>query len=395
MLHLMYTKYLMFLFISVFLIEFELVAQKFDTLPSTFKIIKLNPYTSIKNQYRSSTCWSFTAISLIESDLIKEGKGKFNLSEMFIVRQAYMDKAEKYIRMHGSITFGGGGTLSDPIDIIKKYGIVPANVYSGLVNGQTRYVHSEMDVALKSYVDSVINNKKVLPIWKEGFTLLLDRYLGKLPDKFRFNNTEYTAISYANMLGINWNNYILLSSFCNKPYYQKSVVEVPDNWSWGAAYNLPLVDFKEVIDSAINSGYTIAIATDVSEKGFMWDKGLALADNDPDSEFESTINPSMWIPRKDTSAVPYIEIEINPLMRQQAFDNYETTDDHSMQIVGLAVDNFGKQYYVTKNSWGTEYTLYNGILYISGAFLMYKTITLLVNKNSVPSKILKKLDFKE
>ena len=388
------TKIAGFIFF-ILLIEIELVAQNFDTLPTRFKTIKLNPYTSIKNQYRSSTCWSFTAISLIESELINKGKGKFNLSEMFIVRQAYIDKAEKYIRMHGSNTFGGGGTLSDPIDIIKKYGIVPANVYSGLVNGQTRYVHSEMDIVLKSYVDSVINNKKVLPNWKGGFTLLLDKYLGKLPEKFRFNNTEYTAILFANMLGINWNNYILLSSFCNKPYYQKSVVEVPDNWSWGSAYNLPLADFKEVIDSAINLGYTIAIATDVSEKGFMWDKGIALADNDPDNEFESTINPSMWVPRKDTSAVPYIEIEINPLMRQQAFDNYETTDDHSMQIVGLGVDNFGKQYYITKNSWGTEYTPYNGVLYISGAYLMYKTITLLVNKNSLPAKILRKLDLNE
>jgi bleomycin hydrolase len=350
------------------------------------------PYTSIKNQNRSSTCWSFSVISMIESELLKSKGDTIDLSEMYIVYYAFIDKAERFVRMHGNITFGGGGSLNDPIDIISKYGIVPKSAYSGLTGGNTYIDHFEMDNALKDYMNEIVKKKRIPTTWKNDYVKILESYMGKIPENFIYEGKSYTPISFAKKLGIKSDNYILFSSFCDKPYYAKSIVEVPDNWSWGMATNLPLEEYQKVVDYSLEQGYTVAVATDVSEKGFMWDRGIALADHDPEFEYESPVDPSMWSPRLDTSSVPYQEIAINPLMRQQAYDLYETTDDHGMQIVGNASDIYQKKYYLLKNSWGTQYTPFNGMIYLSESYFQYKTLTILVNKIALPYEIMLKLE---
>ncbi len=380
------------IFISIFWIFsiFSVHGQSPDSIHEQFTIIKQIPTTPVKNQYKTITCWSFAVMSMLESELIQSGKGEVDLSEMYVVRQAYIEKAERYVRMHGSINFGGGGALNDPIDIIRKYGILPNNVYSGLKEGSTNHNHIEMDAGLKDYVIGLIKNKKLSLSWKEGFIGILDAYLGKVPEKFLYNNKEYTPLSYSKMLGIDPDNYILLTSFMHHPFYQKFIIEVPDNWSWGQAYNLPLNELQKVIDYSLDKGYSVAIACDMTEKGFMWKKGIALTENLTENDNDKNINPNMWVPNNDSTQQTFKEVSVTPQLRQDAFDNYETTDDHDFQIVGIAKDQNGKKFYIAKNSWGTEGTDYGGFLYLSESYLLYKTLTVLVNKKAIPSDILKK-----
>ena len=328
-----YKKLILIVFIIISIFNSNIFGQDTSTVLK-FEIQNIIPYTSIKNQYRSSTCWSFSVLSMLESEILKSKGDTIDLSEMYIVYWAFLEKAERYIRMHGNINFGGGGSLNDPIDIISKYGIVPKSAYTGLIKGNTLINHAEMDVTLKAFVDSIIKMKRIPATWTVGFVNILNSFMGKVPESFVYNGNNYTPISFAKKIGFKPDNYILFSSFCNKPYYEKCALEVPDNWSWGMAINLPLDEYQKVVDYSIEQGYSLVVATDVSEKGFMWDKGIALADHDPEFKYESPVDPSMWSPRLDTSSVPYMEIAVNPLMRQQAFDLYETTDDHGMQLVG-------------------------------------------------------------
>jgi bleomycin hydrolase len=366
-------------------------SQSIDSLKEQFTVIKKIDNTPIKNQFRSLTCWSFSVLAMIESELLKAGKGEYNLSALYIVHQAYIEKAERFVRMHGNVNFGPGGALNDPIELIRKYGIVPESSYSGLKEGCVNINHIEMDAVLKDYVTGVIKNKKISPQWKDGFIGVLDAYLGKVPEKFTYNNKEYTPLSFAKMLGINPDHYVLLSSFSHHPYYQSFIVEVPDNWSWGKAYNLPLEDLQKTIDYSINKGYSVALAADVSEKGFRWKTGIALALDEPGNDVETINDPSVWIPKKDTMPQTLREIKVTPQNRQLGFDTYETTDDHGMQIIGVAKNQDNEKFYLLKNSWGTEGSPYKGYLYMSDSYLLYKSLTVLVNKNGLPSDVIKKL----
>src|SRR6056297_106798 len=395
-------KILLSVFILALFSSFSLFAQNEDDNGYEFKTIKRLDATSVKNQYRSGTCWSFSGISLLESEMLRKGKEAVDLSEMWIVRHAYSDKAKKYVRFHGNLNFAGGGAFHDVTNMIEKYGIVPEEVYSGLEYGTEKHVHGELDAVLKGYVDKVLENKnnKITPVWHKGFDNILDVYLGEKPKSFTYQGEEYTPESFADeFVDLNMNDYIELSSYTHHPFYSKFILEVPDNWAYDEVYNLPIDEFMEVIDQSIEKGYTVAWAADVSEKGFSWKNGVAVVPN-KNVESMDNLESAKWadIPEGELEDSlysfngPVPEKEITQEMRQESFNNWQTTDDHGMHITGIAKDKEGNKYYIVKNSWSDENHIYDGYFYASEAFVRYKTMDIMINKNALPEDIASKLN---
>ncbi len=365
-----------------------------------FTIVTDQPATSIKNQYLSSTCWSFSVLSMLESELIRRGRGEYDLSEMYVVRRIYEEKAVKYVRMHGMINFAGGGFFHDVFHVISTYGIVPDEVYSGLNIGEENHIHTEMDNLLKSYVADIIQNqnRKLTPVWYDGYLSLLDSYLGKIPAQFQYNEQAYTPESFARMLDLNPDDYIEISSFTHHPFYEQFILEVPDNWAWGSVYNLPLDEMMEVMYHALENGYTIAWSADISEKGFSWQNGVAvIPDTDPANLSGKEKEKWEGLTEREKEKLlysfngPVQEKVITQDLRQAGFNNYTTTDDHGMHITGLAHDQQGNKYFLVKNSWGITGSPYNGYLYVSDPYVRYKTIAFIVNKAAIPEGIMEKL----
>lgn len=368
-----------------------------------FEHITEVPVTPIKDQASSGTCWSYSALSFFESEILKAGKWQdsLDLAEMFVVHHTYADRAEKYVRLHGKLNFGGGGSFGNVLYILREYGIVPQWEMEGLNYGTDRNVHGELDAVTAAYVDAIIQNPngKLSTAWKDGFKGILDAYLGEIPETFTVNGKEYTPETYRDALGINPDDYVDLISWTHLPYYEKAFVEVPDNWLWERAWNIPLDDMIAIIDNALENGYTVAWASDVSERGFTRD-GLGIV---PDYEkleiklTETGSDQARWIGSENKADLykkafeaPCDELEITPEMRQEGYDNYETTDDHGLQIYGIAHDQTGKKYYIVKNSWGNA-GKYDGIWYVSEAFVRYKTMDIMVNKNAIPEDIREKM----
>ena len=363
------------------------------------KIIETTP---VKNQNRSGTCWCYSTLTFLESEILRAGGEAVHLSEMWVVRHAYMKKAEMYVRMHGSLNFAEGGAAHDVTDAIKEHGIVPFEIYKGLNYGTELPDFHELSAVLKAYLDAVMSagersRRPLSTAWKRGFVALLDEYFGEMPETFTWNGKEYTPQSYAASLPIDMDDYIDLSSFTHHPFYEQFVLEVPDNWMWGKVYNLPLDEMMEVVDHALANGYTLAWGTDVSEKGFSRTKAIGvIPETDPKSM--SGTEAERWgsLTAKEKEAALYsfdkpgTERVITQEMRQEAFDNYETTDDHGMVIVGTAVDQNGTPYYKVQNSWDTVKP-YDGFWYFSKPFVAYKTTDLMVNKKALPKHIAKKL----
>jgi aminopeptidase C len=366
-----------------------------------FTTIKELPVTPVKNQASSGTCWSFSAVGLIESELLRQGKGEYNLSEMFVVHKNYEEKALKYVRMHGTINFAAGGSFADVLDCIRDYGIVPGEIQQGLNYGETQHKHEEMDKLLKSYVGTVVSNpnKKLSPVWMEGFQAILDTYLGECPSVFSYQGKEYTPQSFAQSLGISPCDYISLTSFTHHPFYTSFPIEIPDNWRWSYSWNIPLDELIQVIDNSIEKGYTIAWGADVSEKSFSR-KGTALVP-DIDAQEGPGSDQANWLglsqkEKEDIIAKtsgPVLEKQITQELRQQGFDNYETTDDHGMLIYGIAQDQNGTKYYLVKNSWGTN-NPYQGTWYVSVPYVQYKTINIIVHKDVLTKELKDKLKIK-
>jgi bleomycin hydrolase len=370
-----------------------------NTVNENIYLVKKIPTTPVKDQYKTGTCWSFSGISLLETELIRTGKGEFDLSEMFIVHYNYERKAEKYIRMHGKTNFSSGGETNDVTDVISEFGIVPDEAYPGLKQSSEKHNHGEMDRALEKYVNSLVSpsEKQVNSNWKADFNEVLDNYLGKLPEKFTYQGKEYTSVTFANALGINPENYVMITSFIHHPYYKPVILELPDNWSWAESYNVPLEIFESIVDTAIYRGYSIAWSADISEDGFSFKKGFALAPQvlyAPDSMREAM----KWKKKNEEEKNNYIfnfiepveELKVTPEIRQYAYDNHTTTDDHGMQIIGIARDINGRQFYYVKNSWGPD-NPFNGYLFISKPYFEYKSICIMLNKEALTSEVRNKL----
>ncbi|MRJ10410.1 aminopeptidase [Ornithobacterium rhinotracheale] len=349
-----------------------------------FTPVKVNDATSVKNQGKSGTCWSYSGNSFLESEMLKKGRPAVDLAEIFTARNTYIDKAKNYVRMHGNVSWGDGGELHDVLNSYRKYGALPQEAYDGLNEGQKLNDFGEMQAGLKGYLDGIIKSKKLSKNWLNGFTAILDAYLGKVPEKFTYKGKTYTPKTFAKeVVGLEPNDYIEMVSLNDEPKYEYVFFPVPDNWSFDYAYNIPMDDITKVIDYAINKGYTVGWAADVSEKYFSWVNGVAYV---PTKEYEDMTQKER---QNMFSTPPAKEREITPEMRQEAFDNYETTDDHGMHIVGLAKDQNGNEYYIVKNSWGLSND-YQGYLYVSKNYVKYKTTAIMVNKAGVPKSILKK-----
>jgi bleomycin hydrolase len=367
-----------------------------------FTALKEIPCTSVKDQYRSGTCWSFSGLGFLEAEMLRLGKPSTDLSEMFVVYHSYSDKATKYVRMHGNLNFGAGGAFHDVTNVIKKYGIVPEEAFKGLNYGEEKHVHGELDRVLLENVKAVVENpnKKLTTAWHDAVNATLDSYLGKLPEKFTYQGKEYTPQSFStDYVGLNMNDYVEITSYIHHPFYSKFIIEIPDNWAWDEVYNVPLNELDEIIENAVNSGYTVAWAADVSEKGFATSKqGVAVipvADKANMSDAEITKWEKLTDKEKDEELYklrkPGPEKTVTQELRQIDFDNYQTTDDHGMLIVGTAKDQTGKLYYKVKNSWGS-YNDYAGFFYASKAYVGYKTMSIMVHKDAIPKNIRKKLN---
>ena len=383
---------------------FEALAQtsnETENKPATgyqFTMVKELKHTPVKNQSRTGTCWSFSALAFLESELLRIGKGEYDLSAMFVSRDNYSKKAEKYVRMHGTINFAAGGSFEDVMETFRTTGIVPNEVYGGINYGGTLHDHSELDRVARAYVDAVIKGKKLTTAWKKGFEGILDAYYGEYPTTFTYKGVSYTPKSFAQSLGLNMDDYVGITSFTHHPFYSPFIIEVPDNYIWGLNYNVTLDELVQIIDNCIDKGYTVAWASDISEKGYSHKKGVAVV---PDIELNTLdgTERERWEKLNKTEREteilkldkPIIELVITQNMRQEAFDNYETTDDHGMQIVGIAEDQNGNKFYKVKNSWGTDDSEYNGFFYASENYVRYKTMNIMVNKNAIPTNIKSKL----
>lgn len=357
-----------------------------------FTIIKDNGALDVKNQYKSGTCWCFSTQSFLESELLRMGKGNIQLSEMFVVHNMYLQKAIHYVRYQGHTQFGEGGEPHDVINAVREFGIVPASAYVGLPddqihNGQMKPEMGEMDAVLKAMLDEInkLHDGKLNPNWFNAFKGALDGYMGVPPTNFTYEGKNYTPQTFAQYLGINPDDYVEISSFSHHPFYSKFILEVPDNWANAEVYNVPLDELHQIADNAIMNGYTVEWGADVSEPGFAA-KGYSIAIV-PQMELGNMTSPAL----KDsifTNPVP--QMEITQEIRQKAFDNLSTTDDHGMQITGIAKDQNGTPYYIVKNSWGTT-NYCKGYFYCSASYFLYKTTAILVNKNAIPAALRKKM----
>ncbi len=341
--------------------------------------------TSVKNQGSSGTCWSYSANSFIESEMVRMGKKPVDIAEMYTVRNMYIDKAESYVRMHGMASYSQGGALHDPIDLMAKYGALPQEVYSGLQPGQVKNDHTELEGTLKAILEPIAKNEKTISlVWKSAVTNVVDAYLGAVPQKFKFEGKEYTPQTFAkDVIGINPKDYVEITSWNSNAYYEPMIVMVPDNWTYKSSYNVPLDEMISTIDNALKKGYTVAWATDVTEKYFSWKNGVAFV---PTKNYTDMTDDE----KKQLFSKPQEELNITPELRQRAFDTFETTDDHGMQITGLAKDVNGKEYYIVKNSWG-EANDYKGYLYVSKNYVKYKTTSILLHKDGIPKETAKKI----
>lgn len=367
-----------------------------------FTTVKEAPITSIKNQNKSGTCWAYSSLGFFEAELLRLGKGEYNLCEMYLAHKTYEDRAKASVRLHGDISFSEGGSFYDAVYCMRNYGMIPEDAMPlpGTLYGDTLANFNEMwpmvDGIVKGITDSKL--KSISPAWFKSLNAVLDTYLGPVPTEFTYKGKKYTPQSFQESLGLNLDDYISLTSFTHHPFYTQFIIEVQDNWRWGASYNLPIDEFMQVVDNAVNNGYTFAWGADVSETGFTRD-GIAVC---PDADHGADITGSdmaRWTglnymeKRKELTSRPLPEIEVTQEMRQEAYDNWETTDDHGMLIYGLAKDQNGKEYYMVKNSWGNS-GKYNGIWYASKAFVKYKTMNILVHKDAIPKDIRKKLGIK-
>ena len=372
-----------------------------DSTGFKFTDVKVIPSTPVKDQNKSGTCWCFSTNTFLENEILRKTGKEVDLSEMFVVRHCYDDKAKRFVRMDGQTQFAAGGSALDVPYVWQNYGMMPESAYSGLGYGEDKHDHGELDAVLRGMVTNInqMKSKRLSTAWQKGIDGVLDAYMGELPETFEWEGKTYTPRSFADALGIDMNDYVPLTSFTHHPFYKPFMMEVADNWLGEKYYNLPLDEFKTVVDNAIDNGYTVAWAADVSEGGFKWRNGYALLPKAKDSKDMEGTELARWVQLSDKDRQddrydikgPVEEEQVTQESRQAMFDRKETTDDHGMVIVGRAVDQNGNKYYKVQNSWDTN-QLYNGFFYVSEPYFMAKTIDILVNREAIPANIAKKLN---
>ena len=368
-----------------------------------FTTVDSVPITRVKDQHRSGTCWAFSTLGFLESEVLRIKGKEVELSPMFVVSKTLIDRATYCVRLYNEPRFAEGGSAYDVIYCMQHYGLVPKSAMPGIRYGWTEAdtlpVFSELTAVASGYLSGLKKQKKLSPVWREGLQAIYDVYLGKCPTEFEYEGKQYTPESFVKSLGLNAEDYVSITSYTHHPFYERFALEVPDNWRMDQMYNVPLEDLMRIIDNALANGYTLAWGADVSEIGFTR-KGIGVvpdADHGADltgSDMQKWVGMSKDKQKEELTKRPLPEKTITQQMRQDAYDNWENTDDHGMQIFGTAKDQNGKRYYMVKNSWGTVKSDYKGIWYISEAFMQYKTNDVLVHKNAIPKDILKKLKIK-
>ena len=373
---------------------------KKDNKP-VFTVVKELPITSIKDQNRSGTCWNYSTLSYFESEILKKSGKTYDLCEAFVANKTYMDRAIQVVRLHGDCQFAQGGAAYDVLYVLQNYGICPEEAMPapGSMQGDSLFNFNEFFSIMSPYVDAVAKNKasKISPQWKVGLQGILDAYLGTCPETFTYEGKTYTPQSFAASLGLDWNDYVSITSYTHRPFYTAFPVEVQDNWRNPLSYNLPIDEMMQVIDNALELGYTVAWGGDVSEEGFTR-QGLAYNIDTKATENLQGSDMARWLklsPAKRRDILDELGCTVPELiptqeMRQQRYDSWELTDDHGMLIYGIAKDQNGKEYYMVKNSWG-ESGEYKGIWYMTKAFIAANTMDYMVNKNAIPKDIRKKL----
>ena len=367
------------------------------------------PITSMKDQNAAGTCWCYSTLSFVEAELLRMGKPEYDFSEMFIVWNTYMDRAKATVRTHGDISFSQGGSFYDVLYGIKHYGLVPdAELPAGVKHGDELSDFSEFSSVCDPFVEGIVKNRKLqvspegTPLWQEALAGILDAYIGERPETFVYEGKEYTPKSFAESTGFNPDDYVNLTSFSHHPFYEDFIIEVQDNWRWSTAYNLPIDEFMEVMNYAIDNGYPIAWGSDVSERGFLRGDKLGivvLPDLEAKDNNDAGTDKSRWVGlsaeerAKEAYSQPTPQRWVTQEERQIAYDNYETGDDHGMIIYGKAKDQLGNNYFIVKNSWG-EIGKYDGKFYASEAFVRYKTMNIVVHKDALPKNIKKALGIK-
>ena len=357
------------------------------------------PATSVKNQAASGTCWCFATTSFMESELLRMGKGEYDLSEMFIVRQKYINQMKDNYLRRGKGNVGQGSLSPTWMHAFEQVGIVPEEVYHGINYDSDRHNHEELASYVESISETAIKLRSNSPEYQELVNSLFDIYFGKVPEKFTYQGKEYTPKSFAASLGLDMNNYVELTSFTHHPYYVKFDVEVPDNWEHSLMYNLPLDEMMQTVDYALNNGYTVCWDGDVSEKGFSFTNGVAINPEVKKVEDLSNTDRARFEKLGEKERLeevfkferPYPEINVTPEVRQAGFESFVTTDDHLMHLTGIAKDQNGTKYYITKNSWGTDRNKFGGYLNMSESFVRAKTIYVMVHKDAIPKAIKGKL----
>lgn len=372
-----------------------------DANKPVFTVIKQNPITSIKNQARSGTCWNYATLAYFESEILRNSNKTYDLCEMFVCNKNYMDRAITKVRMHGDAQFSQGGSMYDVLYVLKNDGICPQEAMPapGTMYGDTLNNFNEFFSVMEPYVDAVARNKaaKLSPAWKNGLQGILDAYLGKCPETFEYEGKTYTPQEFANSLGLNFDDYVTITSYTHHPFYTSFAVEVPDNWRQPGSWNLPIDEMAAVIDNAIMNGYTVAWGGDVSESGFTRE-GLALLIDEKAPQGLEGSDMARWLKLTPTqkknkikeAGVNIKEMQPSQEQRQEEYDNWTLTDDHGMLIYGIAKDQTGREYYMVKNSWGKTGE-YKGTWYMSKNFIVAKTMDYMVNKNAIPKNIRKKL----
>lgn len=357
------------------------------------------PVTSVKNQASSGTCWCFATTSFMEAELLRNGKGEHDLSEMFIVRRKLLNQLDDNFLRRGKGNIGQGSLSHTYTNAYRQVGIVPEEVYNGINYDSDRHSHGEMMSMLHAVADAAMKNRKRSPQYDAIVNSILDAYLGPVPEKFTYRGKEYTPQTFAESLGLNMDDYVELTSFTHKPYYKEFELEVPDNWEHAKQYNVPLDELIGAMDYALEHGYTVCWDGDVSEKGFSHPNAVAINPEiddlskyaPEDSAAFAKLKADKRMEEVTKFARPYPEIEVTPEVRQNGYETFVTTDDHLMHITGRVKDQNGTKYYKTKNSWGTERNENGGYLNMSDSYVRAKTIYVMMHKDALPSALRKKL----